>query len=435
MRVMRSAFHITYDKDAYKALYASPESQEEAKLNPRSYAIRYSDVTNVVVLPTGFLIEARQESERMVFDGDSINTIVELLNTLPEQSLGRAIPLQNELILKTNFMSDEDDFAVPMRVKLPGGLEREAQIHVSDLTVGLPPVLILEDSKSRTPVRAIDLPSILFISVDYHRKKKSSLVVSTVYRNKAKFRLDPHELDCVLASILGAGEQSETTPVLLLPPVDEALKIFGFDADTSGVCGQSLVLELEEAAGVGKSFDPALHRLLVTLALNAGAKVPGYDLKLLDVLTGLLKEYFTVVAKAESEADPETGRVKEYDVFIDLPKAERAKHDSGISPHHNRILLESSLYNAYSRMAPLLCCMRSLFGMRNAPADLDMYQGLSEVLLKVARCKNSLVAYLAASCVRSMLKVPLSVYDTRIARKKRREEAGDRGEEVGGQGT
>ncbi len=57
IRVLRSALHITYERDAYRNLYA--ESQEELKRDQRSYAIRYVDIDSVVVLPTGFLVDAK----------------------------------------------------------------------------------------------------------------------------------------------------------------------------------------------------------------------------------------------------------------------------------------------------------------------------------------------------------------------------------------
>ena len=328
----------------------------------------------------------------MVFDGDSINTIVELLDTLPVESIGKVLPLQNEITLKSNILAEEDNFAVPLAIKLPGGLERQARIHVSDSS------LILEDTNTSNSISSIDISSILYISVEYHKTKKSTLCVSTPYKDRVKYRLETPALEAVLAGILHSGlvhEGGEIEPILLLPPVDNSAKVFNLENEP--LFEQSLVQEIVEVAGLGKPFDTKLHQLMLSLALNSSMKATGFDSKLMGVLTGLLAEYFAVIFKGETEG------AKEYETMIDLSKAERAKKDSG-TLLDNR-MVEVSLYNAYVRMAPLLCVMRGMFRMRSSTPDLSSYLNLVEILMHVVKCRNSVVSYLSSTCLRAMMKV------------------------------
>ncbi len=343
-----------------------------------------------------------------MFDEDSINAIVELLTQLPEQCIGKALDIRSEITVAPRTLSDEDDFAHCTLVRLPGGLDRECEIRASNSA------LVLRDVETRGVLRDIDISAIEGVEVRYHRKRPCRLVVWMEGRRRAKFRLSPGELDAVLANLIHTAivreGQSEIILPLLLSP-DFAAKIFGFETEADLTYGTSVVQELVELAG--KPFDGRVQQLLFTLAMNP--RLAGYDAKLLGCLAGLLAEYLTVVAKAEQDCDPATGRNKAYDEFIDMPSAERAKRDpNGNLLETTRADIGATLQNSYARLAPLLCTMRSVFAARNVAPDLPTYLNLVEILLRTSRGKNSVVAYLASACIRAMLKASTEIAQTSV---------------------
>eukprot|EP00826_Nyctotherus_ovalis_P012814 TRINITY_DN13411_c0_g2_i12.p1 TRINITY_DN13411_c0_g2~~TRINITY_DN13411_c0_g2_i12.p1 ORF type:complete len:297 (+),score=56.95 TRINITY_DN13411_c0_g2_i12:712-1602(+) len=272
---------------------------------------------------------------------------------------------------------------------MEGGLKREVKAHFGKS-------LLIEDKETNVLIHQIDLENILWASVRYKFHKTSTLSLGLPFGKIMKFRLSKEEIGGFLSNVLHSNE----CPLLIDFNIPEMKIECDVDGEIDPGFEASLVKKMEDGLpDVPKTFSQGLLNALLTGSINLSFASAGYDLKLVAAFADALKRLAKFIES--SEADPDM--VKEFQDFTSSPSKSKQPKQSLGNLKAKRVV--PSLYSAYTRIAPLMCILRTLLSKREAAPDLALYSGLTAAFIGVSKTRHPVVSYLASSCLRVMFKV------------------------------
>lgn len=317
-----------------------------------------------------------------MFDEAGKNEFRDRLVEMAKNALLLAIDTKGEVTYVHEKIIEPDDFALNVKMRKFGGVEKELRLHVGGKEV------LEEDVADGRIVYKCPLSTVAYIKVR-HEDGASSLDFCSSHGFSYKLSLDPYEADYLLSSVLHAiqiSEEADTAPSVYIEPANLAMKIHGHSVDMDSIFEVPLKKELEEALKDKDVHNARLKELIFDASINMTLRGIEYDPKFVNALFELLAKYAETLKNVE--ADPNS--YKEYLSY---------------QPGSEGNSIGKEVFEIYQGIPPLLSLVKNCLFWRYSLPDPVIFNNQIEILLALAGSRNSVVSVMASFTLRSLLKV------------------------------
>ena len=249
--------------------------------------------------------------DKFAFPVGAVALAVELIKEMSSHYLGLNLTFRTEPPVPDKLRPEDLGDYLETEAKMAGGVKRVVRVQGESSE-------IVESECEGGVVRRHDLAVVQYIVVQL---KSAGVNVVSLHSGRgimAKYRLQTHKMDFLLAHILhlcSLKEGGELRPPLLLLPIDLKQSVLYLGKEGDSAFESSWMAVLEETRAGKSIYELRLHELLANAAFNASFKSSGYNPKLAATLFSLLAEYAQLLSTTEANAEA----LKDYDEQLKHP--------------------------------------------------------------------------------------------------------------------